>query len=67
MLHNTLDLVEGWLEEAETDQELLYCLMEYAQGRGGLTMRRYVVVGARYFTNLQVYRMKSDGGGSWKA
>jgi hypothetical protein len=31
MLHHTLDLVEGWLEEAETDPEpeLQDCLMEY--------------------------------------
>jgi hypothetical protein len=37
-LRHTLDLVEGWLEDAEMDPELQDCLMEYAQGRRGLTM-----------------------------
>ena len=34
----TLDLAEKWLEEMDTDPDLLDCIMEYAHGRGGRTM-----------------------------
>ena len=34
----TLDLAETWLKEADTDPDLLDCIMEYAHGRGGRTM-----------------------------
>jgi hypothetical protein len=30
--------MEDWLEEAETDLDLLDCIAEYAHGRGGRTM-----------------------------
>ncbi len=38
MLIHTLNLMEEWLEEAETEPELLDCIAEFAQGRGGRTM-----------------------------
>jgi hypothetical protein len=34
----TLDLVEKWLEHADTEPNLLDCIAEYTHGRGGLTM-----------------------------
>ena len=37
-LWHTLDLMEKWLEEVETDPDLLDCIVEYAQGRGGRMM-----------------------------
>ena len=37
-LKHTLELTEEWLEDAETNPDLLDCIMEYAHGRGGKTM-----------------------------
>ena len=37
-LRHTLDLMEGWMEEADTDPTLLDCIVEFACGRGGRTM-----------------------------
>jgi hypothetical protein len=37
-LHHTIDLIEDWLEESETEPELQEILLEYARGRGGITM-----------------------------
>ncbi len=34
----TLGIMEDWLEEAETDPDLLDCIAKYAHGRGGWTM-----------------------------
>jgi hypothetical protein len=38
MLKHTLELAEDWLTEAETDPNLLNCIMEFAHRRGGQTM-----------------------------
>ena len=37
-LWHTIDLKEGWMEEADTHPILLDCITEYACGRGGRTM-----------------------------
>ena len=37
-LQHTLDLTEEWLEDKETDTELMDCMMELAHGRGRKTM-----------------------------
>jgi hypothetical protein len=37
-LQHTLDLMEEWLEEAETDPDLLDCIAKFAHGQGGRTM-----------------------------
>ena len=37
-LKHTLELAEEWLVDAETDPDLLDCIMEYAHGRGERTM-----------------------------
>jgi hypothetical protein len=37
MMHS-IDLLEQWLVEADTDPNLSECLVEYAKGRGGLSM-----------------------------
>ena len=37
-LRRTIDLMEGWMEEVDTDPILLDCIVEYACGRGGRTM-----------------------------
>jgi hypothetical protein len=34
----TLDLAESWLEDMDTDPDLLHFILEYAHGRGGRTM-----------------------------
>jgi hypothetical protein len=34
----TLEQAEGWLIEADTDPDLLDCIMEYAHGRGSRAM-----------------------------
>ena len=34
----TLEIMEDWLSEAETDPDLLDCIMEYTHGRGGRMM-----------------------------
>jgi hypothetical protein len=38
MLRHTFDLMEDWLEDLDTDPNLLDCIAEYAHGRGGCTM-----------------------------
>jgi hypothetical protein len=37
LLH-TIELMEQWLTDGETDPDLLDCIAEYAHGRGGRTM-----------------------------
>jgi hypothetical protein len=37
-LHHTIDFIEDWLEESETEPELQEILLEYTRGRGGVTM-----------------------------
>jgi hypothetical protein len=37
-MHHTVDLLESWLEEADTEPNLLDCIAEYAYSRGGRTM-----------------------------
>ena len=32
------EAMESWLEESETDEDLLYCIVEYMSGRGARTM-----------------------------
>jgi hypothetical protein len=34
-LWHIIDLMEGWMEEADTDSILLDCIAEFACGRGG--------------------------------
>jgi hypothetical protein len=34
----SIDLMKQWLTEVDTDPELLDCIVEYAQGQGGITM-----------------------------
>jgi hypothetical protein len=38
-LQHTMDLMEDWLTEAETDLDLLDCIAEYAYSRGGRSMK----------------------------
>lgn len=38
ILYKTIDLLDGWLEEAGTDPDLRSCLVGYAQSRGGESM-----------------------------
>jgi hypothetical protein len=35
---HSIDLLEQWLDEVDTDPDLMECLVEYARGRGGRTM-----------------------------
>ncbi len=37
-LQHTVDLMEDWLTEADTDPDLLDCIAEYAYSRGGRSM-----------------------------
>jgi hypothetical protein len=37
-LHHTINLIEDWLEASQTKPELEEILLEYARGRGGVTM-----------------------------
>ncbi len=37
-LRHTIDLMEKWMEEADTEPDLLDCIAEYAWARGGRTM-----------------------------
>jgi hypothetical protein len=34
----SIDLLEHWLVEVDTDPKLRECMVEYARGRGGSTM-----------------------------
>jgi hypothetical protein len=34
----SIDLLEQWLEEVDTDPDLVECIVEYARGRGQVTM-----------------------------
>ncbi len=36
--HTSIDFIEDWLEESEREPELQEILLEYARGRGGVTM-----------------------------
>lgn len=38
VLQRSIDLLDDWLIEQETDEELRFCLIDYARGRGGVTM-----------------------------
>ena len=38
ILTHSIDLLEQWLVEVDTDPDLRECLVEYARGRGGRTM-----------------------------
>ena len=37
-LMHSMDLLEHWLMEEDNDPDLLECMVEYARGRGGITM-----------------------------
>ena len=39
ILHHTLSLMKKWMQEAGTDPDLQDCIVEYAHGRGALTMQ----------------------------
>ncbi len=61
-LHHTIDLMEAWMEEVDTDPDLLDCIAEYAYARGGRTMMEICDgLGERY---LQMAR-KQDAIGWW--
>ncbi len=36
----SIDLMKHWLTEVDTNPELLDCIVEYAQGQGGITMTK---------------------------
>lgn len=38
VLERSIDLLDDWLIEQDTDEELRFCLIDYARGRGGVTM-----------------------------
>ena len=38
-LLQTIDSLELWLEKMDTDPDLAHCLVQYARGRGGVTMQ----------------------------
>jgi hypothetical protein len=38
VLMKSVDLLESWLKEVETDPNLRNCIVEYAKGRGGVSM-----------------------------
>ncbi len=37
-LHHTIDLMEAWMKEVDTDPDLLDCIAEYAYAGGGRAM-----------------------------
>jgi hypothetical protein len=37
---HSINLLEHWLVEVDTDSDLCDCIMAYAQGRGGITMTK---------------------------
>jgi hypothetical protein len=55
MLRHTLDLMEDWLEESNTDPNLLDCIAEYAHGHCGC---RSVMVWVRSITKWPRTRTK---------
>jgi hypothetical protein len=38
VLEKSIDLLDDWLIEQDTEEELRFCLIDYARGRGGVTM-----------------------------
>jgi hypothetical protein len=38
VLEKSIDLLDDWLIDQYTDEELRFCLIDYARGRGGTTM-----------------------------
>jgi hypothetical protein len=42
LLHQSIELVDAWMEENGTDTRLRTCLIRYAHGRGGATMQEVV-------------------------
>jgi hypothetical protein len=49
VLEKSIDLLDDWLIDQGTDEELRFCLIDYAQGRGGTTMLELCYnKGARY-------------------
>jgi hypothetical protein len=38
VLEKSIDLLDDWLIEQETEEELRFCLIDYARGRGGVSM-----------------------------
>ena len=60
-LKHTIDLMESWLEDADTDPDLLDCITEYAHGRGGRSMLEICTgLGEEYA--IMARGMKLDGG-----
>jgi hypothetical protein len=47
-----LGLMEEWLEEAETDPDLLDCIVEFAHGQGGRTMTKICTGLGPQFTQM---------------
>ena len=66
-MHMTIDLMEaimeGWLREKGTDKVLLELetLIEYAKGRGSVTMEEIVGISRRY-TNCWPHLKTRSGG-----
>jgi hypothetical protein len=64
-LMTSVNLLEQWLEEVDTDPDLLECTVQYARGKGQLAMldaEAWTVDTPRWRTS----RMPLDGGDSWR-
>jgi hypothetical protein len=62
-LRHTLELMEEWLVDAETDPDLLDCIMEYAHGKGGRSMENICSGLGQHF--MQMAR-EQDAIGWWR-
>ncbi len=65
-LSKSIDLLEQWLEEVDTDPDLIECIMEYARGRGQVAMWIHAEGGTVDTPRWQTSKTLLDGGDSWK-
>jgi hypothetical protein len=62
VLMKSIDLMKHWLTEVDTNPELLDCIMEYAQGQGGITMTKICYDKAHHY---QLMAADQDEIGWW--
>ena len=66
-LHRSIDWLDNWLKEAGTDPSLREGLVEYARGRGEVTMEDITSGWSPGFCEMGRSQDKIAGDDSWRA
>jgi hypothetical protein len=62
----SINLLSSWMMGVNTDPDLRECIVEYAKGRGTITMLRFAGTWTLGFGKWHGIRMKLAGKGSWR-